>query len=42
MNNFSEWKREHIECFTSCLDLFSKESKEYKQLKKCIDELKKL
>ncbi len=40
--SLKEWKNDHIECFTSCLDLFSRDSFEYRQLKKCIDELKKL
>ncbi len=34
------WKNEYIECFTSCLDLYSDESREYRKLKNIIEELK--
>jgi hypothetical protein len=39
---FENWKNEYIECFTSCLSLYSNESREYQKLKYMIEELKSL
>jgi hypothetical protein len=39
---FENWKNEYIECFTSCLSLYSDETREYKKLKYMIEELKNL
>ncbi len=39
---FENWKNEYIECFTSCLALYSNESREYQKLKSMIEELKSI
>ena len=35
-------KNDYIECFENCLDLFIKDSIEYKKLKNCIKKLQEL